>query len=357
MKTNSRKTTILSSNSPFIYNLKDKTVYDSYKSFKDNKLSQNEKQKNKLSNYTDISTTIGNNESLKKNRLLHNSLYTINDINSNNKNLNLSNEYDNLKPRETSYNYNKTSSYLPELKLNNVILNFKYNKRLAKSKPKQIHSKSIQTEYKIRLKSYTNMNSYEYNDNITTFENMKEMHNPKIKSLKSRVIKKINYNKEFIDLKGNKIDEYSLSPNLMNNDKKIKIQNIPYSKVTITDFIERIRKHNDNSNLKEEQISHFARKSTDKTYNVINKNDVKMYKDIFDRPIIFKDSNNKEFKLSDKEYDIIYDNKLADNIEQDENKLLITNKKSWLVKGIIDHVYPKVMIIRTNLVRNGLIKK
>jgi hypothetical protein len=161
------------------------------------------------------------------------------------------------------------------------------------------------------------------------------------------------------------VGDYLISDAFRNKESsRIRVNNIKYNDCNLNEFISHVNretaKYNDSSisNLfQQNSPSIIDMKHKNSLKDIQSKADLKLYKDIFDRPIIFKDINNNEFKISDKEYDLMSDNHLLDNCEQDENKMLIINKKSWLVKGVIDQIYPKVMIIRTNLIRKGIIKK
>ena len=211
---------------------------------------------------------------------------------------------------------------------------------------------------------------------LTSFENMKSKHlsensnKPQINLKSSASIESTNYNKKlkksYFGLNGKKIGDYLINDSIKNKESsRVKVNNIKYNDCNLKEFISQVNKetarYNESSisNLFQEENTHGYRNLKPKSSmkDIQSKADLKLYKDIFDRPIIFKDINNNEYKITNKEYDIMSENNLLDNCEQDENKMLIINKKSWLVKGVIDHLYPKVMIIRTNLIRKGVIKK
>lgn len=186
--------------------------------------------------------------------------------------------------------------------------------------------------------------TYMYNHHKQPFENMKDKH-----------FHESNFShgqfkgKTFVSYAGSDVFK-------SNSNRRIRFNSKDYTNTSLSvlekEFLKENKENKENSRKTKKISSNQLENQMEKGISETDK----LYKKIFDRPILFKDNMDNEFKLTCKEYDMLYENNLLKNSEQDENKILVTNKKVWLIKGAIDHLYPKVMTLRTGLIRNGLYK-
>lgn len=180
--------------------------------------------------------------------------------------------------------------------------------------------------------------TYMYNHHKQPYENMKDKHDHESNFHHS----KFN-GKTFVSYAGSNVFKSS-------SNRRIRFNSKDYTNTSLSVMEKEFLKENTEKYKKttSNQLEKHKERGVSETD--------KLYKKIFDRPILFKDNMDNEFKLTCKEYDMLYDNNLLKNSEQDENKILVTNRKVWLIKGAIDHLYPKVMTLRTELIRNGFYK-
>lgn len=267
----------------------------------------------------------------------------------------------NLKTNSKSVNFNSSNinivlthqeepnaTNLKTVSLANITFIKPFNKKLlskpAKSKlilEKEMNVQLDNTNTVLQNQATKTIINFSYDNSLPSHENMKSKH---IADLRKEQNVKL---KGFYSLNGNLVKEC-----LINNETRAISTGYPSSSI--------------NAELNRES-SCFIRKKVETTKKSLSvslasshfksKSDFNVYKCIFERPITFKNNNNREFKLSEPEYSMIERANLLTNCEKEENKILITKKKSWLIKGAVDQLYPQIMALRTNLIRKGLLKK
>lgn len=202
------------------------------------------------------------------------------------------------------------------------------------------------------IQTSNELNSSKYDQLGSSFDYIKSKRSMEVKKLPMR------FNKEFFNLNGSKVNESAISERNMDHKRNIKINNTQYFTCDLNEFKHSLRKESSCYNKsKLELVIKKVNEDAVTNNHFRSRSDFNMYKSIFERPIIFKDNSNREFKLSETEYNQIEKADLLENCEKEENKMLITMKKSWLIRGVIDQLYPQIMALRTSLIRKGLISK
>ena len=120
-----------------------------------------------------------------------------------------------------------------------------------------------------------------------------------------------------------------------NLEEAVKTKSVGNSPFTSTNF----NTIQARENLKSQQYQNFTR--TEQNY----------LKTIYDKPMIFKDAQNKTYKINQNDFDILNQNKIIENSDLIEFKLLKTKKKLWFYKGVIECIYPKVMKDKTDFLK------
>lgn len=274
----------------------------------------------------------------------------------------------NLKSNSKSVNFNNTNisvvlsrmeepttTNLKTVSLTNITFNTPINRKLLL--PKLCKSKLVIDKNKelgvqldnsnsvMQIQATKSISNYSYDNSLPTHENMKSKHIVDLKKSEPKL--KI---KGFYSLNGSLVKECII------NDES-RALSTGYTSSNINNLKAELKGESICLSRKKGEAKNKTLTTTLTSGHFKSKSDFNIYKSIFERPITFKNNNNREFKLSESEYNMIEQANLLTNCEKEENKILITKKKSWLVKGVVDQLYPQIMALRTNLIRKGLIKK
>lgn len=269
------------------------------------------------------------------------------------------NRFQSKKINSKSLNLNSThaGSTVPALKSitssNNALINhtkkLPYTNNLVSNGKKEVR---IELNSNINLQTHPNpisISNSAYNNSSDSFQNIKSRYQANY--MKKLPKMKLN---EYLNFSGSLLDEFVISDEP--TKESLRVNNTNYTVCSLKDFKNDLKKECSIYNSKYEKSGKIIKQNNTTKHHYRSKSDFNLYKSIFDRPILFKNNNSKEFKLSESEFNLIEKADLLKNIEKEENKILMTKKKSWLIKGVVDQLYPQIMALRTSLIRKGLIK-
>ena len=239
------------------------------------------------------------------------------------------------------------SNSLENIKINTVVNDNFIDKKniILNSNNKNYISSSISNNYYHNLNVsnniYNNSTNYSFkriklnsiNNRKRLFTNIsKDNSIYDLKSIGSCVNNK--YKKNSVDLFNINFNKHSFNNN---NNSNIEVKNLKIMNAI---------KDNKKKQLKDNKIIKHSKLPSINEYN-----------DVFERPLTLFDNNGCEFKISNIDYNLIKACNLINNTNQNENKLLITKKKSWMLKGLVDKLYPKIMKLRIGMIKKGSYNK
>lgn len=161
----------------------------------------------------------------------------------------------------------------------------------------------------------------------------------------------VNYNENEDYYQNDNISSYTEyhNNNINNNNFHDISNNNPYYQTM--NNINSNRIHNKNNNKYKLENNN---KQSNKSYT---KREINYLKTIYDKPMTFRDSKNKNYKFSQNDFEVLNENKIIENSDLVEYKVLKTQRKVWFMKGILECIYPNLMKNRTELIKTGKASK